>query len=281
MNWLNDFVRPRIKKLVKRDVPENLWTKCQGCDEMIFAQDLKANLFICKNCGHHCAISPEDRLKALFDEGHYKTLRSRIPPIDPLGFRDAKRYKDRLKEAQKKHNDSVLLAEGTVHAHPLVVAVFDFQFIGGSLGTAAGEAVLEGALHSLHKKKPYMIIAASGGARMQEGILSLMQMPRTLVGIQRLREEGLPFISLLTHPTTGGVSASFASLGDINLAEPGALIGFTGARVIQQILRTPLPEGFQKAEFQFIHGAIDKIVPRHEIRETLSNILSVLKPEAA
>ena len=280
MSWLTDLVRPRIQKLVKRDTPDNLWEKCPGCEQMVFVRELLDNLSVCKHCQHHFYLSPQERCKQLFDEGHFKTLALDAPPDDPLRFKDKKRYTDRLKEARARKKEAIFLATGLLHKRPLTVAAFDFKFIGGSMGMGVGEALLKGAQHALQAKTPYLTIASSGGARMQEGALSPMQMARSTVGVVRLKEAGLPFISLLTHPTTGGVAASFASIGDLNLAEPGALIGFTGARVIQETLRTTLPKGFQTAEFQLEHGALDAVVHRHDLKQTLFKVISHLKKAA-
>lgn len=277
MNWLTDFVRPKIKKIVRRDTPENLWCKCPSCAQMIFAKELDSNLSVCKECEHHFYISPEKRLESLCDDGRYQTIDTLSTKDDPLSFKDLKRYTDRLKEARKKRKDGVLVAKGCLYQNPACFSLFDFSFIGGSLGTSAGEALLKGAEMALKDRCPYIIFSSSGGARMQEGILSLMQMPRTIIGLSRLKEAGIPYISVMTHPTTGGVSASFASLGDINVAEPGAIIGFTGARVIQETMRTKLPEGFQTAQFQLDHGAIDMIVHRHHLRKTLGTLLGLLR----
>jgi acetyl-CoA carboxylase carboxyl transferase subunit beta len=278
MNWLTDFVRPKIKRIVRRDTPENLWSKCPSCEQMIFVKELETNLSVCKECHHHFPITPEKRLEFLCDDGRYQTIDWTPPKDDPLHFKDLKRYTDRLKDARKKRKDGIVVAKSHIHNNPACLTIFDFNFIGGSLGTSAGEAIVKGAETALKARCPYIIFSASGGARMQEGILSLMQMPRTVIGLSRLKDAGIPYISILTHPTTGGVSASFASLGDINIAEPGAIIGFTGARVIQETMRTKLPDGFQTSEFQLDHGAIDMIVHRHDMRKTLGTLLSLLKP---
>ena len=280
MSWLTDLVKPRIQKLVKRDTPDNLWEKCPSCEQMLFVRELLDNLSVCKHCDHHFYLEPQARLKQLLDDGHYKLLSWASPKDDPLKFKDRKRYTERLKDARKRGKEAIVLGTGLLKEKPLTVAVFDFKFIGGSMGMGVGEALLQGATHALETKTPYLTIASSGGARMQEGALSLMQMARSTVGIVRLKEAGLPFISLLINPTTGGVAASFASIGDINLAEPGALIGFTGARVIQETLRTKLPEGFQTADFQLEHGAVDAVVHRHTLRDELSKILTHLKKAA-
>lgn len=278
MSWLTDFVRPRIRNLVRREVPENLWQKCPACEQMLFHRELQENLHVCKHCQHHLRFPLKERLASLFDQGEYAVLS--IPPVpqDPLHFRDSKRYTDRLKEARAKtHADeAIVLARGEIGGHPVVVACFNFDFIGGSMGMAVGEALLKGADVAIEHKSPFIVIPASGGARMQEGILSLMQMPRSVIAVSRLKENGIPYITLLTNPTTGGVSASFASLGDIALAEPAAIIGFTGARVIQETLRIPLPPGFQSAEFQLDHGMIDMVVHRHDVKKKLAFLCAFL-----
>lgn len=279
MNWLTDLVRPKIKKLTKRETPENLWCKCPGCEQMVFKKELERNLSVCKECDHHFYMSPKARCASLFDDGQYKELAFTAPPDDPLKFRDLKFYTDRLKEARSKGKDAVMIAKGSIGACTAVVTIFDFKFIGGSMGTSVGEAILKSAAWAIKYRCPLIILASSGGARMQEGALSLMQMPRTLIALSQLKDAGLPFVSILTNPTMGGVSASFASLGDINLAEKGALIGFTGARIIQQFLRIKLPENFQTAEFQFAHGALDAVVHRHDLKKTLSTLLSLLTPK--
>jgi acetyl-CoA carboxylase carboxyl transferase subunit beta len=245
---------------------------------MIFHRELVAALNVCSGCGFHMPLSAKERVRTLFDNGEYQLLPVPSVPQDPLQFRDLKRYADRQKDARTKSklSEAVLIAEGCIQGSPLIAVIFDFAFIGGSMGLAVGEALVAGAERALNRKVPYLTVTASGGARMQEGILSLMQMPRSIAAISLLKESGIPYISLLTNPTMGGVSASFASLGDVNLAEPGALIGFTGARVIQETLRSPLPEGFQTAEFQLDHGAIDQVVHRKQLSHVLGNILAIL-----
>lgn len=281
MSWLTNLIRPKIRSFTgKRDIPDNLWSKCPQCEQMLLLQDLADNLAVCRYCQHHTRWKIQDRLAHLFDEGKYQLLPLPKVQPDPLHFRDQKRYTDRLKEAKQKTrcDEAIVVAYGLVSNHPLVVSCFNFDFIGGSMGMAVGEALLIGADKAVALQASYLVIPASGGARMQEGILALMQMPRSVIATLRVKEAGLPFLTLLTNPTTGGVAASFASLGDITLAEPGAIIGFTGARVISETLRQPLPEGFQTAEFQKAHGFVDIIVSRKTIRQVLSDILGILRP---
>jgi acetyl-CoA carboxylase carboxyl transferase subunit beta len=280
MSWLTNFVRPKLRALVaKSDVPENLWRKCPGCDQMIFHRYLEKTLHVCQHCGHHLRISVSLRLSILFDEGRYQRLELPETPDDPLNFRDRKRYTDRLKEMRgaTKERDSVIVATGRMGDFPAVIAALNFEFMAGSMGIAAGSAIVAAARHAVREQAPLIVIPASGGARMQEGILSLMQMPRTVAAIQAVKEAGLPYIVLLTDPTTGGVSASFAMLGDIHLAEPGATIGFAGRRVIEQTVLEFLPEGFQKSEFLLERGQIDRVVPRGELRGTLIRIIDLLR----
>ncbi len=280
MNWLTNFVKPKIQALINKkiDVAENLWTKCNKCEHMLFHRDLQENLGVCHHCENHMRISAKDRLKNLFDNGLY-TLQE-IPKVvqDPLKFKDSKRYVDRLKEYRQKtgNEDSVLVAYGQVKGHSLVVCLFDFEFMGGSMGVYAGQAMLKASELAVKTRSPLLAITASGGARMQEGILSLMQMPRTTIAVQMVKESGLPYITLLTDPTTGGVSASFAMLGDVSMAEPGAIIGFTGARVIEETIRQKLPEGFQRSEYLLDHGMLDMVVKRKDIPQTLGKILKHL-----
>lgn len=280
MSWLTDFIPPRIRNLMsKREVPENLWSKCSACETMMLISDLEKSLYVCPHCDHHVLWSPKLRYKALFDDEKYTILESAHIQDDPIHFRDQKRYTDRLKDARTKtqQSEAVLLAQGCIQHYSVTIACFDFGFIGGSMGISVGETLVQGAHYALKHKTPYIIFSSSGGARMQEGILSLMQMPRTVLALTELREQSIPFISVLTHPTTGGVAASFASLGDITLAEPKAVIGFTGARVIQETTRQILPEGFQTAEFQKNHGFIDQIVHRKEMPQVLATILSLFE----
>jgi acetyl-CoA carboxylase carboxyl transferase subunit beta len=259
-------------------MPENLWVKCPETGQMIYYKDLEANQFVVPGSNYHMRMSAKARLAALFDGGDYETLPLPDVPLDPLKFRDERRYSDRLKDARNKTSlsDAVLVGAGRLDGQRLVVAAQDFDFMGGSLGTAAGEAVIAGMRAAVKRGVPFILFAASGGARMQEGILSLMQMPRTTVAVQELRESKLPYIVVLTHPTTGGVTASYAMLGDVHIAEPGALIGFAGPRVIEQTIREQLPNGFQRAEYLLDHGMVDMVVHRHALRDTLSRICRLL-----
>jgi acetyl-CoA carboxylase carboxyl transferase subunit beta len=282
VNWINNVVRPKIRGLwQKREMPENLWVKCPETGQMVFHRDLEANQFVIPGSGYHMRISAEPRLKSLFDGGKFEVVPIPEVTADPLKFRDQKRYSDRLKEARSKTgmSDALLTGLGTLDGLSIVAAVQDFSFMGGSLGMAAGEAIIAGMSKAVELKIPYILFVSSGGARMQEGILSLMQMPRTTVAVQRLREAKLPYIVVLTNPTTGGVTASYAMLGDIHIAEPGALIGFAGPRVIEQTIREKLPDGFQRAEYLLDHGMIDMVVHRHELRDTLSKLCSLLVTE--
>jgi acetyl-CoA carboxylase carboxyl transferase subunit beta len=279
MSWLTQLLLPKIRSLgKKRDVPEHLWVSCSGCTQMVFQKHLEDKLFVCSKCGHHMAWPVNARLAHLFDEGLYDVLPSAGVAADPLGFRDQKKYTDRLKDARQKTGqpDSVIVAVGKVARAPVVASCFNFGFIGGSMGMAAGESLIQGARMAVEKRACYLIVASSGGARMQEGILSLMQMPRSVIALQMVKEAGLPVVMLLAHPTTGGVAASFAALGDLTFAEPGAIIGFTGARVIQDTLRQPLPDGFQTSEFQKKHGFVDLITERSAFRTTFSDVLRTL-----
>jgi len=281
MNWLTNFVLPKIRAVVaKKDVPDNLWHKCPGCGQMLFHRELEANLYVCGSCGHHLRLPPDKRLSLLFDDSRY--LRIELPRtiIDPLKFRDRKRYADRLKESQAKNSgsrDALVVAHGQIGGVPAVIAVFDFDFMGGSMGIAVGEGLLSAARLAVLQEAALIVVPSSGGARMQEGILSLMQMPRSTLAVEMVKEAKLPYIVLLADPTTGGVSASFAMLGDITLAEPGALIGFTGARVIEETIREKLPEGFQRAEYLLEHGMVDMVVPRRELRDTVVRIIGLLR----
>ncbi len=280
MNWISNVVRPRIRSLLttKREVPDNMWVKCPESGQMVFYKDLEANQFVVPGSDYHMRMDADVRLKSLFDDGEFE--RVSLPDVagDPLKFRDGRRYADRIRDARTETSlsDAVLVGEGTLDGLKVVAAAQDFRFMGGSLGMAAGEAVIAGMLRAVELKSPFILFAASGGARMQEGILSLMQMPRTTIAVQRLRDHGLPYIVVLTDPTTGGVTASYAMLGDIHIAEPGALICFAGPRVIQQTIREQLPEGFQRAEYLLEHGMIDMVVHRHQLRDTLARITSLL-----
>jgi acetyl-CoA carboxylase carboxyl transferase subunit beta len=278
MNWISNVVPPKIRSFLKRETPENLWVKCPDSGELVFHKDLEANLWVVPNSGHHMRMPALARLDSLFDDGAYESLPTPEVPTDPLKFRDVKRYTDRLKDYRAKTGaaDAIRLAAGALQGTQVTVAVQDFEFLGGSLGMAAGEAIVSGMFRAIEHKTPFIIFTASGGARMQEGMFSLMQMPRTTVAIQRLKAAKLPYIVVLTNPTTGGVTASYAMLGDIHIAEPGAVIGFAGARVIEQTIRERLPEGFQRAEYLRQHGMVDIVVPRAQMRETLGRICRLL-----
>ncbi len=279
MNWINNIVRPKIRDfLQKREVPENLWVKCPETGQMVFYKDVEANQLVIPGSNYHLRMGAEARLKSVFDQGKFEKIATPEVPLDPLKFRDERRYLDRLKDAKLKTGmeDAILAGVGTLDGQDVVAAVQDFAFMGGSLGMAAGEAIVTSMLKAVEKEAPYILFAASGGARMQEGMFSLMQMPRTTVAVQKLREARLPYIVVLTHPTTGGVTASYAMLGDVHIAEPGALIGFAGPRVIEQTIREKLPDGFQRAEYLLEHGMVDIVVHRHQLRETLSRLSSLL-----
>jgi acetyl-CoA carboxylase carboxyl transferase subunit beta len=288
MNWLTNYVLPKIRAFARKDVPDNLWKRCPGCEQMLFHRDLAAHLEVCRHCGHHFRIGSQARFTMLFDDGAFEKLDLPTVAADPLRFRDRKRYSERLREGQAAlgaGSDAVALAEGRIGGTLAVIAAFDFGFMGGSMGMAVGEGLIAAARRAVEREAALIVVPASGGARMQEGILSLMQMPRTILAADMVKEARLPYIVLLTDPTTGGVSASFAMLGDITLAEPGAVIGFAGARVIEETIREKLPERFQRAEYLLEHGMVDQVVPRAELRATLARILSLLreplKPQAA
>ena len=279
MNWINNVVRPKIRSILrKKELKDNLWVKCPETGQMIYYKDLEANQFVVPGSNYHMRMSAPARLRYLFDNSDYETLPLPEVPPDPLRFRDERRYTDRLKDARSKTGltDAVLVGAGRLEGQRVVAAVQDFDFLGGSLGTAAGEGVIAGMRAAVKRETPFILFAASGGARMQEGILSLMQMPRTTVAVQELREAKLPYVVVLTHPTTGGVTASYAMLGDIHIAEPGALIGFAGPRVIEQTIREQLPNGFQRAEYLLDHGMVDMVVHRHALRGTLARICHLL-----
>ncbi len=281
MSWLNR-VRNSLSRVTKRDTPDNLWTKCPSCGEMLFTKEYEENLSVCPRCEHHGRIGADARLAQLLDED-FTILESPKVKEDPLKFRDSKRYVDRLKTARAAtpHPDALTNALGRIEGHTVVLGVQDFAFMGGSMGLAVGAAFVAGASRALKEKCPYVICTAAGGARMQEGILSLMQMPKTTVAVRRLNEAGLPYIVVLTDPTTGGVTASYAMLGDVHIAEPGCLIGFAGQRVIQDTIREKLPEGFQRAEYLHAHGMVDMVVPRRDLKETLGRLLGYLAPAKA
>jgi acetyl-CoA carboxylase carboxyl transferase subunit beta len=278
MTWISNVVPPKIRSLLRRDTPENLWIKCPESGQLVFHKDLEANLMVVPASGHHMAIDPRARLASLFDDGQFEELSIAETLTDPLKFRDVKRYADRLKEHRAKTGsaDAVVLAFGRIEGLATMAAVHDFAFQGGTLGIAAGETIVAGMSEAVARRTPFVIFTASGGARMQEGVFALMQMPRTTVAVQRLRAAKLPYIVVLTNPTTGGVTASYAMLGDVQIAEPGAVIGFAGARVIEQTVRERLPEGFQRAEFVQAHGMVDMVVPRPQMRATLARLLKLL-----
>ena len=279
MNWISNYVRPKINSLFsRREVPENLWTKCPECGTMLFHRELAGNLNVCTNCDHHMAISPRDRFRSLFDGGIFTEVKVAEAVADPLHFKDQKKYPDRLKAAQKAtgEKEAMLVAEGDMGRTPVVIAAQDFAFMAGSMSMAVGNAIIAAAERAVKLKRPLVLFSAAGGARMQEGILGLMQMPRTTVAVQMLNEAGLPYIVVLTHPTTGGVTASYAMLGDVQIAEPNAQIGFAGARVIEQTIREKLPEGFQRAEYLLDHGMLDRVTHRKQLREELITILRML-----
>jgi acetyl-CoA carboxylase carboxyl transferase subunit beta len=286
MNWITNYVRPKLNSMLgRRDMPENLWIKDPETGEMIFHKELEDNQYVIPGSGHHMRISARERLRYFFDEGRFEIIDNPKVAPDPLKFRDEKRYVDRLKEARTKTglDEALLAASGSIEGLPVVAAVQDFAFIGGTLGIAVGEAIVNAFETAVKRERPLVLFAASGGARMQEGALSLMQLPRTTVAVDRLKEAGLPYIVVLTNPTTGGVSASYAMLGDIHIAEPGALIGFAGPRVIEQTLREKLPDGFQRSEYLMKHGMVDMIVPRKELKGTIARLLKMMLklPEGA
>jgi len=286
VNWINNFVRPKIRNLLpsgKREVPENMWVKCPDSGQMVYYKDLEANQFVIPGSNYHMRMTAQQRLQSLFDSGEYVKVPVQEVAHDPLKFRDGRKYAERLKTSKAETNleDAVFVAEGPLEGQEVVVAVQDFRFMAGSLGMAAGEAVVTGMLRAVDKGVPFILFAASGGARMQEGILSLMQMPRTTIAVQKLRDARLPYLVVLTDPTTGGVTASYAMLGDVHIAEPGALICFAGPRVIQQTIREQLPEGFQKAEYLLSHGMIDMVVHRHKLRETLGRLCRLMTAQSS
>jgi acetyl-CoA carboxylase carboxyl transferase subunit beta len=278
VNWISNVVPPKIRSFLRRETPENLWVKCPESGQLVFHKDLEANHFVVPGSGYHMRMGAKLRMAMMFDEGRWEEIPVPETIIDPLKFRDEKRYIDKLKEARTRTGmqDAVLIGCGTLQSSALTIAVQDFDFIGGSLGIAAGEAVITGLETAVERATPFVLFAASGGARMQEGMFSLMQMPRTTVAVQRLRAAKKPYIVVLTNPTTGGVTASYAMLGDIHIAEPGALIGFAGPRVIEQTVREKLPAGFQRAEYLKDHGMVDMVVSRREMRDTIARLCSLL-----
>ncbi|GBQ63255.1 acetyl-CoA carboxylase carboxyl transferase beta subunit [Ameyamaea chiangmaiensis NBRC 103196] len=278
MSWMTEYVRPKLRGLLKREVPDNLWSNCAGCGQMVLNKDLERTRKVCPHCGHHMRALVGERLAWTFDDGAFTRIELPKVPVDPLGFRDQKRYTDRLKDARAKTHldESMAVAHGKIGGHDAVVAVMAFEFMAGTMGAALGEAFLTAARLAVLQKAPLIVFTASGGARMQEGMVSLMQMPRTTIGVQMLREAGVPYIVVLTNPTTGGVTASFAMLGDVQIAEPDALIGFAGPRVIQDTVRETLPEGFQRSEYLLDHGMIDLIASRGELPEVLGRLIGLL-----
>lgn len=278
MNWLTDFVRPRIRALVERNVPDNLWIKCPKCEQMIFHNELSASLYVCPKCGAHMKMSVTDRIAYLFDANTFEEIKYEGSLSDPLSFQDTKKYTDRIKAAREKtkRNDAVVIGCARMNGYRIVAVLFDFEFMGGSMGTAVGEAFMTAANYAVTNGCPFLVVPCSGGARMQEGIFSLMQMPKTVVAVSKIKDARLPYIVLLTDPTTGGVSASFAMLGDVHIAEPGALIAFSGPRVIEGTIREKLPEGFQKSEFLLKHGMVDMVVSRKEQKDVIAKIIGLL-----
>ena len=278
MNWLTDFVRPKVKKITAKEIADNLWTKCPNCGQMLFNKELEKNNFVCHKCDHHLRLSVKKRLELLFDNGEYKEIVLPTIKDDPLNFKDSKRYTDRLRTYRKNtgEEDAIKVAQGEIGGITSVVTVMNFAFMGGSMGMAVGEGIVKAAETAIKNNCPLIAVTASGGARMQEGMLSLMQMARTTAAVNMVKEKGLPYIVILTDPTTGGVSASFAMLGDIHIAEKGCMIGFAGARVIEQTIREKLPEGFQRAEYLKEHGMVDMVVRRAEMKNELVKVISIL-----
>lgn len=278
MNWLTNFVRPKIKKATPKEIADGLWLACPECGQMLFSKEMKKSMYVCTSCGHHLRLYVEKRLKLLFDNSKYVEIELPKTKDDPLNFKDTKRYTDRLKAYRKStgSDDAIKVAKGKINGVTCIVAAMDFSFMGGSMGTAVGEGIVYAAGLAQAGKYPLITVTASGGARMQEGILSLMQMARTVAAINKLKEAGVPYISILTDPTTGGVSASFAMLGDIHIAEKGALIGFAGPRVIEQTIHEKLPNGFQRAEYLQKHGMVDIVVDRAHMKEVLDNVVALL-----
>lgn len=280
MNWLSNFIRPSIRSLVgeQKDVPDNLWQKCPACEGMLFSKEITANHNVCYHCGYHMPIKVKDRLALMFDNGNFTEVEGPAVPHDPLKFKDRKKYSDRLKESRSKtgEQDAIVIASGAIGGNKTVVAAFNFAFMGGSMGTAVGEGIVRAAEEAVEQEAALIVIPSSGGARMQEGMLSLMQMPRTIIAVDLVKEAGLPYIVLLANPTTGGVSASFAMVGDIHIAEPGATIGFAGRRVIQETVRETLPDDFQTAEYLLEHGMVDMVVGRKDLNQEIGKILGLL-----
>ncbi len=284
MSWLTTYVRPKVRNLLgKRDVPDNLWTQCEACNQMIFSRELEKSLNVCPHCGHHMRALVADRLAWTFDNGECTRIELPRAASDPLGFRDQKRYVDRIKEQRAKSqlDEALVVAHGTVGGVKAVVAVMAYEFMAGTMGAALGEGFVAAARLAVLQQAPLIVFTASGGARMQEGMISLMQMPRTTVAVQMVKDASLPYVVVMTNPTTGGVTASFAMLGDIHIAEPNALIGFAGPRVIEQTVRETLPDGFQRSEFLHEHGMLDMVVKRAELRDTLGRLLLLLSVKDA
>ncbi|MDI6653383.1 acetyl-CoA carboxylase, carboxyltransferase subunit beta [Gluconobacter japonicus] len=283
MSWLTDYVRPKLRGLLQRDVPDNLWTNCESCGQMMLVKEMERSQKVCPHCGHHMRATAKERLAWTFDDGEYTTIELPKMPVDPLGFKDSKRYVDRLKDARNKSHldEGLVVAHGRIQGQKAVVAVMAPEFLLGTMGAGLGEAFVAACRLAVLQKAPLVIYTASGGARMQEGAVSLMQMPRTTIGVQMLQEAGLPYVVVFTNPTTGGVSASFAMLGDIHIAEPNALIAFAGPRVIQDTVREKLPEGFQRSEYLREHGMVDIVAKRSELPELLGRILGMLTRQKA
>ena len=285
MNWLSNLIPPRIRSFVgeQKEVPDNLWQKCTSCEGMLFHRDLAVNHNVCYHCGHHLRFSVADRLEMMFDEGKYETHDLPKVALDPLKFKDQKRYVDRIKDAQSKTglNEAITIASGKMGGLDIVVAAFNFRYMGGSMSMVVGEAIVKAAEIAVANQATFIAIPASGGARMQEGMLSLMQMPRSIIAVEMVKNAKLPYIVILTDPTTGGVSASFAMVGDIHIAEPGTMIGFAGRRVIEETVRETLPENFQTAEYLLEHGIVDMVVERKNMKKTLINIISILTQKIA
>lgn len=282
MNWIAEFIRPKIRSIVSaKEVPDDLWSKCPSCEGMLFAKDLKTHLNVCYHCGHHLRMTVKDRLSLLFDGGIYKVIASPKVPDDPLRFRDRKKYTDRLKDARATTglSDAITIAFGQIGGKDVVVAAFHFSFMAGSMGVAVGQGFVKASQEAVNRNAGFLAIPCSGGARMQEGALSLAQMPRTVIAVEQVKKAGLPYIVLLTDPTTGGVTASFAMLGDIHIAEPKATIGFAGKRVIAETIRETLPEGFQTSEYLKNHGMVDMVVERKNLSHEIGKILGFLMPK--
>lgn len=279
MNWLTNLIRPKIRSMVEqKEVPDNLWQKCPSCEGMLFHRDLAEQLNVCYHCGHHMKLSVVQRIRLLLDEGHFREVALPKAAVDPLKFKDKKKYADRIRDTRAKtgRQDAILVGSGTMGGLPVVVAALDFEFMGGSMGQAVGDGLIAAAREAVRLKAALIAVPASGGARMQEGAISLMQMPRSIVAVEMVKNAGLPYIVLLTDPTTGGVSASFAMVGDIHVAEPGCMIGFAGKRVIQETIREELPDGFQTAEYLLDHGMVDMVVERKDLRERITRLLDLL-----